>query len=83
MLVLCAVWVLIWVPSGACFPSCHALVSHSVSTPFLYIAVDHPPRAMLQAMAFLNDGAQYEGLVKRWNNRKVGMAFDRPTASWG
>lgn len=33
-----------------------------------------PPSTCKQAMAFLNDGAQYEGLVKRWNNSKVRMA---------
>lgn len=30
-----------------------------------------PRRPTPQAMAFLNDGAQYEGLVRRWNNSKV------------
>jgi hypothetical protein len=27
--------------------------------------------ALIQAMEFLNDGAQFEGLAKRWSARKV------------
>ena len=27
--------------------------------------------ALMQAMEFLNDGAQFEGLAKRWSARKV------------